>query len=76
MTKAAKERMWLLNRWWGPNGASCGCWGPMRGFEGGVKKWEAHKAWLVKNGYLEQSTECNWNFRITPAGRAALEAEQ
>lgn len=65
------ERIWLLNRWWGLDG-----WSAMRGLEEGAKKWEAHKAWLVKHGHLERDDENPDWYRITDKGRALLMEEQ
>lgn len=67
---ALSERGWLLDRWWGPNSPSPDWFGQMMGFQAGVKKWEAHKDWLVKNGYLEAYEGRSDLCRITDKGRA------
>lgn len=64
---AIDERRWILERWWGQVG-----WRHMGGFEGGAKKWEAHKAWLIKHGYLEQDPTDDLHQRITLKGAAWL----
>jgi hypothetical protein len=45
----------------------------MTGCVDGTKKWEAHKTWLHRSGFLERNAEYPDNFRITDAGRAWLD---
>jgi hypothetical protein len=65
--KMTKERLWCLKQF-GPYGWSIG-----RGGWIGVKKWDAHKAALVKGGYLEQDGEL---YRATDAGRWLMESDK
>jgi hypothetical protein len=64
--KLSKDRLWCLSAF------ANGGWTIGRGDWIGVKKWDAHKASLVKDGYLEPDEYGSDNFRITPSGRAAL----
>ena len=63
--KLTNERLWWL-KGFGPYGWSIG-----RPNLANIKKWKAHTAALVKMGLLE--TDDYGMFRITDAGRAALQ---
>lgn len=69
LTKAQEERLWFLQRWarfpgWSINVRA-------------GRKWEAHIKALVKQGLLERGDgSMETMFRITPAGRAALNQPQ
>lgn len=69
MMTAESERRRLLKKYWGSWG-----WSQMRGFEAGTKKWERHKEWLIKKGYIEADSGAPELFRITDAGRTWLGA--
>ena len=60
MSKVADERFWYLAQGYGPGG-----W---RGeFMQGFKKWDIHRAQLLKNGFLEKHEEYEL-YRITDKG--------
>ena len=66
MSKARDERLWYLRSFsvaWGRG--HMGCYG---------KKWDAHKAKLLKDGYLEADE--NGMFRMTEKGQSAINGAQ
>jgi hypothetical protein len=65
--KLTKDRLWCLKQF------GFG-WSSGRGDWLGVKKWDAHKAALIKAGLLEKDEY--GLFRITDAGRKALEGKE
>lgn len=68
MSEAHKERLWFLRAWAGS--------GWRQNHRPG-KKWDAHLAYLVKHGLLEEGPGALAGmYRITEAGQVALGAER
>lgn len=69
MKPLSQDRLWCLRVF------KDGGWTIGRGDWNSVKKWDGHKAALVKSGYLENDQEYPTMYRITDAGHAALKEQ-
>lgn len=66
--KLTTERRWWLS------GFAAGGWTMGRPNMAAIGKWKAHSAALVKMGLLEVDEYSDVTFRITDAGRLALQS--